>query len=152
MASPYYKFGAQQHFVYDWQHRAPSGSRAAETRALGAMESPLDRSLQIGSGIGQGAQIFTPDLRAELGADRYVEAYREGAQHYSPLSVPVSDWPPAYGYGNPEPVGGWLDPYLAQAKVKLESDKVKKVILAGAAGLGAWYLFFRKPKRKRRRR
>lgn len=146
MASPFYKFGGQQHYVYNWQHRAPAGSRAAETRALGAMESPLDRSLQIGSGIGQGAQIFTPDLRVELGmnvlgADPYEESFREGAEHYPALTVPTGDWPPAYGYGSPEPVGFFG---------KL-SDNEKKLAMLGAAGAAAWYFFFRKKRRRRRR-
>ncbi len=146
MGSPFYKFaGQQKQYVYDWQHRAPEGSRAAITRALGDHESALDRSLQIGQGIGQGKQIFTPDLRVELGMatlsdDPYEESFREGAEHYPPLTMAVGDWPPAYGYGSPEPVGNIYGDL---------SDSEKKLALVGVAA-AAWYFFIRKPKRKRR--
>lgn len=124
MSSPYYDFGYQRRYAYNWHGGAggvPSSRVAAETRELSDF-----------------------DLE-ESGLTPYALHFPAMGDACSPPTIAISDWP-ALRPAGPEP----LDP--GELGLFDLSDNEKQLALLAAAGVAAWWFLLRKPKRRRRRR
>ena len=134
MSSPYYQFGFQQRYAYDWHGGAggvPPGSRGAVNRALGFSSSLEESGLEPYS-------LHYPALGIE------------GDAATPPSIIAQGDWP-ALRPAGPEP----LDPGEGPLGYSLDmglSDKEKLLGLGAIAAGAYWWFYMRKPKRRPRRR
>lgn len=134
MSSPYYLFGYQRRYAYDWHGGAggvPMGHRSATTRALGRSSSLEESGLEPYS-------MHFPALGIE------------GDGGAPPHLIAPGDWP-ALRTAGPEPLDPGEGPLGFVPDLGL-SDKEKILVAVGVGAAAYWWFFKRNPKRKPRRR
>jgi hypothetical protein len=179
MSSPYYMFGIESRYPFDWnagQGGVLQATRAAETRALGAADMRE-------SGLEPGAFLPYPAFRntilhqgrrrrrlhQPLGVSdtdyailvagtvkpppppKHRVSFADRLRHvFSPRPRGMGDWPLVRPSG-PEPIDPNEGSWGSPLGTISLSDNEKTLLLAAAAAGAAWWLFLRKGGRKRRR-